>query len=134
MKHYLKKIVITFISLYSSAILIPAVNFGNDYKNFLLASAALMLSNIFLKPLFSLILIPVNLLTLGGISILLNLAVVFVLIYFLPQFTISPFDFTGLTFEGFVVPGRSFSYIQTVFLFTALITIHQKILHWIFED
>lgn len=134
MKHYLKKIVITFIALYSSVILIPAVNFGHDYKNFLLASAALLLSSIFLKPLFSLILIPINLLTLGSVSFLLNLAVVFALISFLPQFTIVPFNFYGFTFEGFVIPSNSFTHVQTIFLFSALITIHQKILHWIFED
>lgn len=133
MKYYLRKTVITLIALYSAYALIPSAKFGPDYKNFVIAIASLLLVSLFIKPLFSLILIPINFFTHAVASLLLNLIVVYALLFFLPGFTVSAFDFQGANFEGFVIPSYSFSQMYAVILFAFIVTVVQKTLHAIFE-
>jgi uncharacterized membrane protein YvlD (DUF360 family) len=133
MRFYLKKTVIVIIGLLTAAALVPTFTFGPDYKNFLVATASLLIVTLFIKPLFSLVLIPVNFLTLIGITFSLNTLTVFTMTYFLPGFTINAYRFPGANFEGIIIPPYSFNQIATVLLFAAIITIAQKTLHTIFE-
>lgn len=133
MRYYLRKTVIAAIALYSAYSLIPTVKFGSDYKNVLLAIAAFVSVSLLIKPLFYLILIPINFFTLTLITYFLNILVAFALAFALPGFAISPFNFNGLNIEGFIVPAYSFSQTATILLFAALITLIQKLLHSIFE-
>lgn len=133
MRFYLKKTVISIIGLFTAAALVPTFTFGPDYKNFLVAAASLLAVTLFIKPLFSLVLIPINFLTLVGITLILNTLTVFSLTYFLPGFRIEAYRFPGANFEGIIIPPYSFNQIATVLLFAAIITIVQKTLQTIFE-
>lgn len=133
MRYYLKKTVISIIGLLTAAALVPTFTFGSDYKNFLVAVASLSIITLFIKPLFSLVLIPINFLTHVGITFILNTLAVYALTYFLPGFRIDAYRFPGANFEGIIIPSYSFNQIATVLLFAAIITTVQKTLHTIFE-
>lgn len=133
MRHYLKKTVISIIGLLTAAALIPTFTFGSDYKNFLVAAASLLMVTLFIKPLFSLVLIPINFFTLVAITLTLNAITVFALTYFLPGFTINAYRFPGANLEGIIIPSYSFNQAATVLLFAGIITIVQKALQTIFE-
>ena len=133
MFYYLRKTVITTIALYTAYSLIPTVKFGPDYKNVLLAIAAFVSVSLLIKPLFYLILIPINFFTLILVNFVANSLVTFALVFALPGFSISAFNFQGLNVEGFTVPAYSFSQTATIILFAALITLVQKLLRTIFE-
>lgn len=130
---YLRKTVIAAISLYSAYTLIPTVNFGQDYKNVLLTVAAFVSVSLLVKPLFYLVLMPINFFTLTLVTFVLNALVAFALVFALPGFIIGAFDFPGLNIEGFIIPAYSFSQTITVLLFAALITLVQKLLHATFQ-
>lgn len=133
MRYYLRKTVIAIIGLFTAAALVPTVSFGSDYKNVIVAVASLLVVSLFIKPLFSLILIPINFFTFISVTLILNLAAIIALTLFLPGFTISAYKFPGANFEGFIIPQYSFSQVATTLLFTAIITTVQKTLHTIFE-
>ena len=133
MRYSLRKTVISVIGILTAAALIPTFTFGSDYKNFLIASASILAVNLFIKPLFSLVLIPINFFTLIGITFILNTLAVFALTYFLPGFIINAYGFPGASLEGIIIPPYSFNQVATVLLFSAIITITQKTLHNIFE-
>lgn len=133
MHFYLRKAVIAIIALFTAAALVPTVSFGPDYKNAVIAIATLLTVSLFIKPLFSLILIPINFFTFASINLLLNTIAIFALTFFLPGFVIEAFNFPGANIEGVIVPAYSFSQMMTIILFSAIITIVQKTLHTIFE-
>ena len=133
MRYYLRKSVIAIIGLYTAAALIPTVSFGSDYKNVIIAIASLLVVSIFIKPLFSLILIPINFITFISITLILNTMAIFALTFFLPGFTISAYKFPGANLEGVIISAYSFSQLSTTVLFAAIITSVQKNLHIIFE-
>lgn len=133
MRHYLKSIIITIASFYIAYNLIPTINFGSDPKNVLLVFGGLWIISQIVNPIFSLVLLPVNILTFGLISFLLNVVFVFALLNFLPGFSISAFNFQGAVIQGVIFPPVSLNQIETVLLIAALITVLHKILHIIFE-
>lgn len=133
MRFYLKKTVISIIGILTAAALIPTFTFGSDYKNFLIATASILAVTLFIKPLFSLVLIPINFFTLISITFILNTLAVFTLTYFLPGFIINAYSFPGANLEGIIIPSYSFNQIATVLLFSAIITTVQKTLHSIFD-
>lgn len=133
MRHYLKSVIITVATFYISTSLINTVSFGNDPKNILMFLAGLWIISQIVNPIFSLVLLPVNILTFGLISFLLNVAFVFALLTFLPGFSVSAFYFPGAVIQGIIFPAVPLNQIGTILLLSLAITILHKILHIIFE-
>lgn len=133
MRHYLKSVIITVATFYISTSLINTVSFGNDPKNILMFLGGLWIISQIVNPIFSLVLLPVNILTFGLISFLLNVAFVFALLTFLPGFSVSAFYFPGAVIQGVIFPAVPLNQIGTILVLSATITILHKILHIIFE-
>ncbi len=133
MRRYIKSVLITAATLYITKALVPTVSLGQEPKNYGLVLLGLWLISQVINPIFSLVLMPVNLITFGLVSFLLNTAFVFALINFLPQFTVAAYNFPGAQIDGIILPPVSFNEIGTIILISAMITILQKILHLIFE-
>lgn len=133
MRHYFKSILITIASLYITKSLIPTISVGSEPKNYAMVFLGLWLISQIINPIFSLVLLPINLITFGLVSFLLNVAFVFALINFLPNFSVAAFQFPGAQIDGVILPSIYFNEIGTILLVAAVITILQKILHIIFE-
>jgi len=133
MKHFLKTFIITASSLYITTRVVPTISIGYDIKNYLVVVLGLWIITLVVKPLFSLVLLPVNILTFGFVSFLLNITLVFALLNFLPQFSVSAYYFPGAEVEGIIFPAISFNDISTIILVSTIITLLQKVLHIIFE-
>lgn len=133
MRHYLKSILITIASFYITSSAIPTISLGSEPKNYGMLLLGLWVISQIVNPLFSLVLLPVNIITFGMVSFLLNVAFVFALINFLPNFTVAAYNFPGAVVEGIVFPPVAFNEITTIILVAGIITLLQKILHLIFE-
>lgn len=133
MRHYLKQLIIAAIAFYSAYTLIPTVSIGEDPKNILIVIGGILLVSLVIHPIFSIILLPINLLTFGLVTFILNVALIFALIQFLPTFSIAPYDFPGANIGGFIIPAAGLNQITTILAAAIIITIVQKILHIIFE-
>lgn len=133
MRHYLKSLIITAIAFYVAFTLIPVVNIGTDSRNLAIVIGSLFLVSNFVKPVFSLILIPVNHLTFGLVSFILNGVLVFGLLKFLPGFSIASYSFPGAVIQGTIIPKYDFNQLTTAFLIVLVITLTQKILSIIFQ-
>lgn len=133
MKHYLKKLIIVFISLYLAYSLVPTINLGSDPKNIFIIIATFLLISIVIRPVFSLVLLPINFLTLGLVSLGLNMIAVFALINALPGVKILAYDFPGINYGGIIIRPTELNEMSTIILAALIITISQKTLHFIFE-
>lgn len=133
MRHYLKAIIISATALYLAYSLVPTINIGQDPKNILLLIGGIFLISQIINPIFSLVLLPINHLTFGLVMFVLNIALIFALLNYLPGFEINPYNFPGANVAGIIMPPANFDKITTIILVAAIITLFQKILHIIFE-
>ena len=133
MRHYLKSLIITSAALYLAYTLVPTINLGTDPKNVILVIGGLWIISQIINPIFSLILLPINLVTFGVISLILNIAFVFALLNFLPGFTISAYNFPGASISGVILRPTDFNQITATILAATIITLSQRILHIVFD-
>lgn len=99
-KHYL----FNLFSLWLVIQVVPAVSIAGNLQTLLIAAAILTLINFFVKPLVQLFLLPINFLTLGFTTFLVNAVMLYALHLAYPPFIISTWDFPGIDYSGFVVP------------------------------
>lgn len=133
MKHYLKLVIITAISFYTAYTLVPTINLGNDPQNILTVIGGLLLISLIINPLFSIVLLPVNLTTHGLVSLLLNIALIFVFLRMLPGFDIGAYNFPGANIGGFIIPAVKLTQTAAIIATAAIITAVQRILYLVFE-
>lgn len=133
MRHFIKALIISAVSFYIAYKLILTIKIGADPQNLLFIIGGLFIISQIINPIFSLILLPINLLTFGLVSFIVNIAFIFALLRFLPGFSMSAYDFPGANIEGFIIPPFAFGEIQTILLTALIITVSHKILHIIFE-
>lgn len=134
MKHFFRSIVSFVFALWLTSALIPALTIAGNIWGMLSAGFTLAIMMILLKPLISLIFLPVNILTLGLLGWVVNVIVLFLWSALVPQVTLHPWMFPGLTWGGFVVPSANMSYTWTLIIVSLVITSVVSVLSNINED
>jgi len=133
MKHLLKSFVLVLATTYIAYRLIPTVDFGNDPQTIIFFLGGLWVITQIVNPIFSIILLPVNLITFGLVSFIFNTAFIFALINYLPNFTIAAYNSPAANVAGFIIPALNLTQLVTVIVFALIITLTYKFLHLIFE-
>lgn len=113
--------------------LLPGVRVEAGFINLIVLGFTLMLLYAILRPVLNLISLPLNLVTVGLFSILINAFLLYILTVLVPSITISQFTFPGLSFAGFVVPQM---YISTFFAYVisaVTISFFMTALNWVTE-
>jgi putative membrane protein len=130
-KKYLRLFLINFLALWLIGQLFSGVHFANGYQTIGLASLVLTLAGFIIKPLVGLLLLPVNLLTLGSFRWLINVATLWLVTLIVPQFKISGFLFTGFVYKGFVVPTMFLNLFWVYVLVALTISLITTLILWL---
>lgn len=109
----LKPFLVTGLTLFSLAWLLPTIRY-QDWMSLILMSVILTLINAFLKPFLKLIFFPINLVTLGFFSLVLNAALLWFAVYLVPGFQVLPMTLLGVKLNYF------FSLVVTSFFISFL--------------
>ena len=133
MKHYLKKLIVAAIAFYIAYSAIPTMTLGNDPKNIAIVIGGIFLTTILIHPIFSIVLLPINILTFGLFSLILNSLLFFAFTKFLPGFAIAAYNFPGYQFQGFIIAPAYLNALETLIAVALIITVVQKVLHIIFD-
>lgn len=72
------------------------------------AALVLALFEIILKPIVKLLLLPINILTLGLFRIIINTLGLYLAIYFVPEFSVNNIATAGFSQSGFAIPPFQF--------------------------
>lgn len=103
-KKYLRFFLINFLALWLIGRFFTGVQFDGGYQTIALTALVLTLAGFLIKPLVGLLLLPINLLTLGAFRWLVNVITLWLVTLIVPQFKISGFLFTGFVYQGFAIP------------------------------
>ena len=101
MKKFLKFILLFYFTLYTVNELIHNLHFQNGIWTILEVSLILTIFELFLKPIIKILLLPINILTLGLFRIVINTLGIYIALFLISTFTTSDFwiytyHFTGL--------------------------------------
>jgi len=113
LKKYLRLFLINFLALWMLSRFMlgftlkvhpEGIEFLNGYQTIALTALVLTILGTLVKPLIKILLIPINLLTLGAFRWLINVITLWLVTLVVPQFKIGSFVFQGLNWNGFIIP------------------------------
>jgi putative membrane protein len=103
-KKYLRLFLVNLVSFWLVAQIIEGVSYAGGFRTLVWAALALMLINLTVKPLINLLLLPINLITLGAFRWLVNVLALYLVTLIVSQLRISAFLFPGFNYQGFIIP------------------------------
>lgn len=109
MKSLFRNTAINAFSLFILSQILEGVKIIGGVPTFILGGFVLCLMTKILRPLLELVALPLNIVTFGTFSFLINVIILYLLTIFIPQISINPFVFRGVSFLGFVIPQVSFN-------------------------
>lgn len=96
----LKPILVSGLTLFLLAWLLPSVTYF-DWVTLLLASIVLTVLQKIIRPVLGLLFLPINIVTLGLFSLVLNVALLWLVTYLVPGFQIDPISIGGVQLNYF---------------------------------
>lgn len=131
MKTILRAIFINLITLYLVTLFFPGLTITNKLTTYLSAAIVWTLLNKIVKPIIKLLLLPINMITLGLFSWVVNVITLFLLKYFIKGVLIQAFTFNGFTYQGFVIPQMNFSIFFSYILTSIVLSLVHSTLIWL---
>ncbi|MDP1723013.1 MAG: phage holin family protein [Candidatus Gottesmanbacteria bacterium] len=121
MKKFLRSIVFHVFALWLTSTLITSLSISGNAWGMLSAGFMLTVMMVLLKPLVSLIFLPINILTLGLLSWFVNVVVLYLWTLFVPNVSLVPWVFPGLNVGGFIMPSAQLSMPWTLVIVSLVI-------------
>lgn len=131
MRRFLRLFVFNFLGFSFVAYLLPAINYSNNLEVLIRAGVIYAILAMFLKPLLSLISLPLNFLTFGLFSWVANVVLIYLVSRLEPLFKIVPYNFSGLFYQGFVIPKFSLGGFGTAVMISFLISFLVSFFLWL---
>lgn len=121
------------IALYLTTRLIPGFIIEGSVLEFFIVVLVFTLVQMVVKPLISFLLLPLHFLTLGTVSWIVNLLILYTLTFIVTKVQITGFEFVGLTTQFFVVPTISITPFVTALTASLTLGIIGAMLHWLMD-
>lgn len=131
----LRSLAINLASIYIVAqILSGIITYIGGWQTLFLAAVAISLINLVVRPVINLLLLPINLITLGLFRWVANLASLYLVTWVVPNLIISPFDFPGVNLQYLIIPRFHFSAFGAFIIATLTLTLTFHFLYWLLQD
>lgn len=134
MKRILRTYLCYAVALWlTKTILNSSFNISGNIQIWAFAALVLALLNTLLKPILTLLFLPIHVLTLGIFSVVVNAGVFYIFLRVVPQATITPWSFQGISLQGIVIPNIDLPIIGTIFVASILISLITNFLGYLVE-
>jgi putative membrane protein len=131
MKTVLRSIVYNAASIWIVSLLASGIVLEKGYETLLVAAFALGLINLLVKPVINILLLPLNLITLGAFRWLVNVLALYLVTIVVPDFRIVPVHFSGFTYRGIIIPPVSLNLIFSFIVISFLISFISSFWYWL---
>ncbi|MFA5933135.1 MAG: phage holin family protein [Microgenomates group bacterium] len=121
MKSIVRNYLINLGALWVTTQILPALTIVGGAKGLLIGALAFMIANILLVPLLRVLLLPLNLLTLGLFAWLSNVLALYFLVNVVPYFKVTAYTFNGVYWQGFSIPAVDLSVFHVVIIASFLL-------------
>lgn len=127
----LRYFLINYIALWSTTEIIQGLSYTGGIRTLLIGAVVFMGINILLVPLLKVLLLPLNLLTLGVFAWVTNVLALYALTILVPEFRLMAFMFSGFSYGGFTLPGIQLSAMWVAIVASFAIGLITHFLHWL---
>ena len=135
LRYFFRSIILNAFCIYLSSVIISGLfYYQGGVGTIILAGLIISLSNLFVKPVINLLLLPIHLLTLGLSRWISNLASLYLVTWLLPQLQIHAYAFPGLKLTFIIIPPLHFSAFGAYILATLVLTFCFHFLYWLFQE
>lgn len=131
MKTLLRYFLINLVSLWITTQLIEGLTYTGGIKTLLIGGLVFTVINMFLVPLLKILLLPLNLLTLGLFAWLINVLALYALTTVVSGFQLIPYYFPGLEYNGFTLPAMELTTFWVAVAASLLIGLITHFLQWL---
>jgi putative membrane protein len=134
MKYIIRVFLFNLFALWLTSQLIPALVIKGTFLTFLMAALALSFLMLLVKPILKILFIPVNIMTFGLFSWLVNVIMIYLLTVIMPEVRITGWLFPGASRSGFTAPAFELNYYLSLIAISSVITFISNFLHDISES
>lgn len=131
MKSIIRSILFSTLALYLVVTYIPGVKFSAGYEYLFIGGAGLTVLTVIVRPLLKILFLPINLVTLGAFSGLINVLLIYLLTHFFDPLSIQGWTFAKFEYQGFTIPQLDISTFWTYVLVSAIISLSLNALSWL---
>lgn len=132
-KGILRSFLINLGAIWATSQILPSLVITGGLKGLIMGVLAFMAANILLVPLIKVLLLPLNLLTLGIFAWLSNVLALYFLVNIIPSFKVYPYHFAGFYSGGFTIPEFDLTVIQVVIVASFIIGCIIHLIHWLIK-
>lgn len=133
MKKILQNLFINALSLFFLTLIFPGIKIQQGWQGIVITGLGFTLIDILLKPVLKIIFLPLNLLTLGTLSWIINVISFGLLLLFIPQINVQAFYFNGLQWSGLTITGFKVNVIVSLISASFLIVFIKQVILWLTE-
>lgn len=130
-KTVLRNYVINLAVLWGVTTVFPGLSYNGEFKTLLIGALGLMGMNIIIIPLLKVVFLPLNILTLGIFTWVINVIALYLLTTILPQFKLVPYDYPGGPFLGGTLPPQHLTVLWVAIIASFMIGFASHFLHWL---
>lgn len=131
MKSLLRYFLINLVSLWATSEVIKGLYYEGGFRSLLIAAAAFTAINLILIPLLKILLLPLNLLTLGVFAWLTNVLALYALTQVVPEIHLMPYYFPGVKYGGFSIPAVDLTTFWVAVVASLMIGLITHFLNWL---
>ncbi len=131
MKSLLRSFLINAVVLFALSQTIEGIIFAKGMETLFLAAASLSLVHIFLQPILNILLLPINILTLGTFRWVVNVITFYLVTLIVPGFKIVGFHFAGLSYQVINLPPVDLGAFLGLIAFSFLLSFISGFFFWL---
>jgi putative membrane protein len=134
MKHLIRVFLFNVFALWLTSEIFPALVAPGGWQTILFAGFTLSMLMLIVTPILKILFIPINILTFGLLSWLINVIVIYLLTVFVPEIEVRSWLFPGGSWAGFVIPPIQLTLFWAYVVTSLLISMITDVLHYISEE
>jgi len=133
MKSIARRIVFYSVALFLTSQITTGLKISGGFTTYLVGGIILSILFLIVKPILSIITLPLNIITLGFFSFIVNAIILYFLTILSPNISVTGFTFNGFSFSGFIVPSISFNNFFAFIAVSILLSFIVGFLKWLTE-
>lgn len=133
MKSLLRQLLVNMAALWTTAQILPGLQLNGGFQALMIGGLVFMVINIVIVPLLKIMFLPLNLLTFGFFTWVINVLALYFLTNIVSEIRLVPYLFGGLNLGLVVVPSVDLNTLQVAIVASFLIGLISNLVKWLMK-
>lgn len=133
MKKLIRSLLIDLIAIWLTSKFLPGLVIDGGIRSLMIGAFTFMLINFMVVPILKLMFLPLNLLTFGFFTWVVNVLALYILTSVVPQMSLVPYNFGGASFGIVIIPALYLNILQVAIIASLLISVISNLIKWLIK-